>query len=59
MGAYQVIINGLDKIEVLFLPVLGVVCYFFIKLLANGLTENLISRIEKMLEIEQIKFKKF
>lgn len=58
ISAYQIIINGLDKIEILFLPIFGIAYFFIIKIIASSSTDNLISKIENVLKTERIKFKK-
>jgi len=58
LGVYLLIENGVEKIEVLFLPIFGFGYYYLIKILANGTTKNLISKVEKMLRKEKIKYEK-
>ena len=58
ISAYQIIINGLEKIEILFLPIFGIAYFFFIRLIANSSSDSLISKIESILKAERIKYEK-
>jgi len=58
IGIYQMFANGFEKIEFLFLPIFGIGYHYLIRLIANGTTESLISKVEKMLNKEKIKYKK-
>ena len=58
IGVYQMFINGIEKFEFLFLPIFGIGYHCLIRLIANGTTESLISKVEKMLIKEKIKYKK-
>lgn len=58
IGIYQMFIKGFDKIEFLFLPIFGIGYHYLIRLIANGTTESLISKVEKMLIREKIEYKK-
>ncbi|WP_460219325.1 hypothetical protein [Psychroserpens sp. MEBiC05023] len=58
ISLYLIIINGFDKIEIMFLPIIGTAYFFIIKLIANSSTDILISKIENILKTERIKNKK-
>ena len=58
IGIYKMFTNGFEKFEFLFLPVFGIGYHYLIRLIANGTTESLISKVEKMLIKEKIKYKK-
>ncbi len=56
ISLYQIITNGFSKIEILFLPIFGIVYFFIIRLIASSSTDNLISKIENILKAERIKY---
>ncbi len=55
---YQILTNGTTKIEMVLLPVIGIIYHFIIRLITRSSTQILISRIERMLIREKIKYKK-
>lgn len=58
ISLYYIITTGFKNIESLFLPIVGIVYFFIIKLIANSSTKGLISKIESMLKIEKIRYVK-
>ena len=58
MGIYQMFLNEIEKVEILFLPVFGIFYHFIIRLIANGSTDSLISKVETMMKREEIKYEK-
>lgn len=58
ISLYYIITTGFKNIESLFLPIVGIVYFFIIKLIASSSTKSLISRIENIIKIEKIKFNK-
>ena len=55
---YQVFVNKTSEVEISFLPIFGIGYHFLIRLIANSMTESLISKVEKMLNREKIEYKK-
>lgn len=58
IGIYQMFSIGFEKTEFLFLPLFGIGYHFLIRIIANGTTDSLISKVEKILRKEKIKYKK-
>ncbi len=58
IGIYQMFTSGFEKLEVLFLPLLGIGYHLLIRLIANGTTDGLISKVERILQKERIRYRK-
>ena len=58
IAIYYMSVNGFDKLDPLFLPIFGLIYNYVIRLIAKGTTSYLISKVEKMLSTEKIKYKK-
>ena len=58
IGIFQIIENGFENFEIIFLPLFGVGYHFLIRFIANVSTSSLISKVEKMLKKERIEYKK-
>ncbi len=58
IGIYQMFADGFENFEFLFLPLFGIGYHYLIRLIANGTTEGLISKVETMLRKEKIKYKR-
>ncbi|MGC6431280.1 MAG: hypothetical protein ACON5F_09590 [Jejuia sp.] len=58
ISLYQIVANGLDKIDMILLPLFGIFYFYIIQLISHLSTDSLVSKIESLLKIENIKYEK-
>jgi hypothetical protein len=58
IASYQLIFNNYKEIGIVMLPIIGILYFLLINLIAESSVNSLKSRIEKILRTEKIKYKK-